>query len=879
MSAEQVVQDIRLQAVQRAIDASRPDLLTFDIFDTLVFRRTDNPFDAFALIGERLKADGRLQGAMSPALFGVVRRDAETASRNRREELDGSCETDLHGIYECFPRWPLRADVTVADLVENEVAVERELLIPDLYVVSFLEAVKDTGLRVAAVSDIYFREPMLRDLLDLPRLGLLKDIEVYSSADLGFGKGSGLWKRTEEVLGVPADRIVHFGDNPVDDVKKATKAGVTACYFPQRDDALADVVGRERLLRETVARPGPAEARRSERPSGLQALRGKVVEGREAPRALEPYWRYGASVLGPVLSGFAQWVSREAAQAGVTRLACLMREGTLLAELIADAGPLDGTVLVPVPTWLNRHVGLAATLEASEDGLDRLLQGRSGLTLVEALRLLGLGLADVPALAGQAHTRLFDPTVRRALVEAVEGDATLRAKAGAHARELSGRIAEVLTAAADDSGPLWLVDLGWGGTIQADACTVLRANGSDVPVVGHYLATNAEAARRVAAGLDIRSFLLDAGTPDEVATLVLRSPEIIEQVTCDAVGTQLGLDADLRPVTAELDPATDGQRRQAKVVRQGIRDFHRAWLRYRGILPDRLPSLADAQAELLPILVRSVVSPTVEEAHCFGAWRHDEGRGSSREDALVGSDPELLITHAALDELQRLPMQDLYWPAGLVAQYEPELAPLAHAAATGTVPWRALSSFVGHAVIELGDAAGEEEDEPHVRELRTTARGNVLLRWQGEGADLRSLVLQLCKDPHVVRLDALTVELWEQGHEEPRVVHLANPGLALQVPIDRYVTAGHNVFAARAPGAAIRLDLHALRRQVVYRIDVTAAYGLLTTPGPLGGHVPFESERVQSLITTLEDMRASTSWKLTRPLRGAQRAVRRLGSP
>jgi FMN phosphatase YigB (HAD superfamily) len=879
MSAEQAIQDIRLQAVQAAIEGTRPDLLTFDIFDTLVFRRTDKPFDAFALIGLGLHADGRLLGAMSPSMFGVVRRDAEAVARERREELDGSHETDLHGVYECFPRWPLRGDVTVDDLVANEIAVERSLLVPDLDVVSFLEGVKETGLRVAAVSDIYFREPMLRELLQLPRLGpLLRDVEIFASADLGFGKGSGLWDRTEEVLGVPATRIVHFGDNPIDDVKKAKKAGVTACYFPQRDDALSDVVTRERLLRGSIARPGPAEARHRDDPSGLQAVRGKVVEGREVPLAHEPYWRYGASVLGPVLSGFAQWVAREAAAAGVSRLACLMREGTLLAELIGDAGPLEGTVLVPVPTWLNRHVGLASTLEASEDGLDRLLHGRSGLTLVEALSLLGLGLTDVPALAGQAHTRLFDPTVRRALVEAVEGDKGLRAKAAAHARELSGRVADVLAASADASGALWLVDLGWGATIQADACEILRANGSDLTVVGHYLATNAGAARRVAEGLDVRSFLLDAGTNEALAALVLRSPEIIEQVTCDAVGTQLGLDADLRPITAQLDPATAGQRRQAEVVRQGVRDFHRAWLRYRGVVPDLLPSLAGAQAELLPILVRSVVSPTVEEAACLGGWRHDEGRGSNREDPLVGQDPELLITHGPLDELQRLPMQELYWPAGLVAQHKPEFAPLAQAAASGVVPWSALSSFVGHAVIELVDAAGGAELEPYVRELRTTANGNVLLQWQGEGSDLQSLALQLCKDPHVVRLDALEVKLWEQGSEEPRVVHLANPGLALQVPIDRYITAGHNVFAARAPGATIALDLHELRREVVYRIEVIAAYGLLITPGPLGGHIPFESERVERLSAVLDDMRGSTSWKLTRPLRGAQRAAKKLGS-
>lgn len=334
--------DPRLRAVADAVNATDAALVTFDVFDTLVFRKVDKPVDAFALVGGRLRDLGLLIAAMTPAMFGAVRARSERSGRERRAGIDGSGETDLRGIYDAFPRWPLAEGVTTDELVANELSVERDLLAADLEVVAFLEGVKKDGRRIAAISDTYFPKEALRDLLQLPRLTtLLEEVELHASCELGFGKGSGLWKRTEEMLGVVPERIVHFGDNPVDDVEKARAEGVVALLFAQRDEAPAAIKATEHRLRETVARPQSLELRNTIEPAGFAAMRGKVA-AHAHEQARRPYWLYGATVLGPVLSGFAQWVAREAAWAGMTRVGCLMREGTLLAELVSAAAAVEG---------------------------------------------------------------------------------------------------------------------------------------------------------------------------------------------------------------------------------------------------------------------------------------------------------------------------------------------------------------------------------------------------------------------------------------------------------------------------------------------------------------------------------------------------------
>lgn len=865
--------DPRLRTVAEAISACDPELVSFDIFDTLVFRKVDDPVDAFALVGNRLRELGLLSAAMTPMMFGKLRAETEGVARRRRAAVDGSSETDLLGIYEAFPRWPFTQPVTTEQLAANELHVERTLLVADLDVVAFLEEVKEGGRRIAAVSDIYFREKMLRELLCLPRLTtLLEDVEMHVSCELGFGKSSGLWERTEEVLGVEAGRIVHFGDNPVDDVEKARARGVTAVAFPQRDAALARIKATERRLRETAARPQLLEYRNTLAPSGLYAMRGKIAARAQASQARRPYWLYGATVLGPVLSGFAQWVAREAAQAGMSRVGCLMREGTLLAQLVTAAAACEGHELEAVPSWLNRHVGLAATLGGSEDPVGRLLEGRTGLTVGEGLALLGIALEDAPELAGQARTRLHDPTVRKMFEQAVDGHPDRREKAAAHGRLVAGRAAQVLQAAADPSGRLWLVDLGWGASIQADAVDLLRRQGYELHVTGLYVVTNDSALSRVAAGLDVRSFLLDSGSAAGLVDLIIRSPEIIEQVTCAAVGTQRGIDERLEPVTAQLDPRTHEQRLDADAVRAGICAFHDTWMTYRGVVPDGLPSLADAQADLVPVLVRSVIAPTIEEARLFGDWRHDEGRGSAIEDPLASVEHERLATHASGDQLQALPMRDLYWPAGLIARYEPDHAPLVQAAATGLVDWKALSTEVGHASFGAVDAV-EAERRPHeVEALRANQRGNVLLSWACEGADLREVTVQLCREPHVVRLDGLELRLWEQGAKGPRVVRLAAEDLPLSVPRENYAAIGHNVLVARTSGASLTMDLLALREQVISRCQLVARFGLLRIPAPLGGRLPLDDET----DGVVRAMKQSVSWRVTAPLRRAADAGRRV---
>ena len=113
------------------------------------------------------------------------------------------------------------------------------------------------------------------------------------------------------------------------------------------------------------AEPRPVGGHGSTLLPELTALRGKVAvraDGQALPPALQPFWRTGALVLGPVFTGFAEWVQERAAEHRLKRLFCFMREGEFLTGLVDRAGAALELPARCEKLWLNRETLAAATL-------------------------------------------------------------------------------------------------------------------------------------------------------------------------------------------------------------------------------------------------------------------------------------------------------------------------------------------------------------------------------------------------------------------------------------------------------------------------------------------------------------------------------------
>jgi FMN phosphatase YigB (HAD superfamily) len=887
--AERRANDTRLTAAWSALEDPSIAVVTADVFDTLVFRTVRKPVDAFALVGARLAERGLLAPRLPADSFQGLRREGEKAARKRRHAAAGTHEVTIREIYEAFPGWARAGELH--ELIATEVEVEREVCVPDLEIAALLLAAQEAGKRIVLVSDNYLGASHLRTILSQPPLGGLQLQEVFCSCDHRTGKGGDLWPIVIDALGVRPEQILHLGDNEQDDVERPSELGIRAVFYEQRpEESEATLAAERRLVTPADARPLPRGV-----PAGgdfgLTALRGKVLgTAWDVPTGMYPYWEYGASVLGPALSGFATWVAREARALGFTKVNCLMREGTFLAELVraaVEAHRAPGDVPLDVaPLWLNRHTCMVASIgDLATEDLERVYKGRSALTLRQLLTLLGLTTADVPVLARHADTRMADPTVRDILAAELE-DEELRAKAWAHARRQRGRVVSLLEQASDPDGRALLVDLGWGASIQELANRALRAAGSETYTTGFYLLTHEGATQRMVEGAEIYSFLADSGGPHDLTHMVMRSPEILEQICTADVGSQLGLTEDLEPITEPLDPRLEQQRREIRWVRRGARAFHDLLNEYASALPGRLGDVADARPQLLAQVARAILLPTPREAALFGDWQHDEGRGSSGLEAVAGPERLDLASHATPRQLLESSMSTVYWPFGLTGRASEHHAATMGALATGLLPWEATESDAGLGWAELRalrgwwghDEDGAENEPPKAgTHAMRNISGNSLLMLSLNAPDIQVVELIPGFRSHLLRLDFLRLRLWEQERATPTEVVIADAERSAAPYAQGYVELVHNTFGAPGAAGSFVIDLGPLRSGVVHTVEVEAGFAAMPVPAPVGEKLQHQVDAAEldSARRTIAGLQSSLSWRVTKPLRAAKGAARR----
>jgi FMN phosphatase YigB (HAD superfamily) len=639
--------DPRLAPVLDALERRAISALSLDFFGTLWQRAVPHPTAVFAHAAALMSRAGVLPRGTDPRLYLHLRARAE--ARARRGAPGG--EVPLAAIHEALPRTLLGSHpARRAAAASLERAAEAELGAVDPAVAALARRARERGVKVAITSDTYLSPDDLLALLAGGGAGFTPDLVVTSSA-AGRNKVGGLHLTVAAALGLAPSRLAHLGDDLDADVIAARRAGLAAFHLAARDEELRVAAAREDALLDD---PGAPDA-------GLSWLRGRAAARAAGGSALPEHARLGAAFLGPVLAGFADFVADALLEGGHPGAVFLLREGPFLAELVGAALDARGAALRLSPLWISRQAAFRAALaELSEASLRAALERRERPTVAEFLRALGAppgAPALPPDLLGERMER--EAVVGRVLDALLAPPVRARLEAGA-ARQRA-LLAAHLARAAPWRGPVALVDLGWGATIQGLVARALRAHGAPRPLLGLYLAATPRAAEAALEGGEVRGFLASPGRHDAAAEVVARSPELLEQACLHPVGSTLswtrGPGGAPEPVLAARapDPAGDAER---EAVREGVRRFqaeHLALARRRfGPIP-----AARARAILLRLLVR----PSAAEAALLGGWRHDDNFGSA------GCAP---IARAAPDLAGRAPAalwadRGLYWPGGAAA--------------------------------------------------------------------------------------------------------------------------------------------------------------------------------------------------------------------
>lgn len=760
--------DVRLRTAWSMVSTEGVDVLSLDVFDTLLWRAVPVPTDAFYLLGQRLERAGLMPADISPAGFSRLRVAAEEQARERAKERRNSTECRLAEIYEVLGAALPGADAH--ELIAHEIAVERDLCRPDLGVADLARLTGKLGKRVVLVSDTYFSADHLATLLDQPGIGDLPISKIFTSSDMGVGKTDGLIDRALHAIGADPRRTVHVGDNEAADVRAAKRAEATGLLYSKLTPDLKTIIRREGML------PAGATLDAVQGDYGIEALRARAghrAESEDIPEPLRPYWTSGATVFGPAFTGFAEWVDKRASELGVDRVFCLMREGEFLGELINQARPgAIGSVRAEV-IWMSRQVAACAAMLASDRAsLERVLVRRTQPTPRELATQLGFPLEMLPELADIAGTRLFTQELIDRVFEAIERNGPVRARIVQHAAAVRERVLRYLDERLPrDAKRVVIVDIGWRGTIQGMLADLLKAVGRDVELVGLYLITNQGAVEQRLRGVRVEGYLGDLGEPAGLLAPIIRSPEIIEQICMSDVGSLVSLADDLSAVTADVRMPR-AQVAQKSAVQQGILAFQREWLR-NAEANDGIGALTEPVPRQLVLrsVARFLSRPTRDEALLFGAWSHDDNFGSEAHERLAGAGSLEEIRYLSPLQLHQMTMADLYWPTGVAAVADEGLATELALAGDGLVDPEQVSPPASSGAFEIFPDEGEgfRADAKLECVPRLTQSGLASVRWAVQVRRLRGLRIDLGTNRGLIRVDWLELRLHGVGVDAPEL--------------------------------------------------------------------------------------------------------------
>ena len=499
-------------------------LLCVDVFNTLLFQDADLDAVVLSAMAVEIPKLLRREGAAESCLA----QDWPAEMIRHRTRLcmagEGRPEVPRREVYAAILAAAGLSD-NVAELTDELIAFELafhcRLTWRNEELTSLLEAARQRGVRIVAVSDSYLGAAELRVLLLAHGLPALD--QIYASCEQGADKFHGdLFRRVLAAEGVPATHTLHVGDRLTADVWAPRWCGIAAlhCRFGQTPPPLA-----------------PADA--------------------------DIAYRFGHEVLGPVFSTFAKLLTREVRHRGWQRLAFIARDGDLLREVMRRW--LDAQPSRPQPVLDYIYLSRRATALAASRRIDA-----AALTQQQEIRAPGSLLARTLAFHGLAAQvlpdNIDDPRFQAAVAEAAAAQTEL--------------LADYLNQerlGTDDT--TLLVDIGWRASIQQALNRAFAGASAFKPLPACYLGLWADTAKLPAApamgllGDRFRRRSLWESAPWQAAFL-------LEPICRAAHGTVLGYARDaagwVQPQLDENSPtrlAELGAQSQADAIRQGLLDY------------------------------------------------------------------------------------------------------------------------------------------------------------------------------------------------------------------------------------------------------------------------------------------------------------------
>ena len=403
----------------------KAQIISFDIFDTLLVRNVCEPNKIFDLIEEIY------------ALDGFCERRIAAAEKARRNSKNG--EATIWDIYANLQEDP-----------QIEFGMESRYLQANSEIKKIYDWGKENKKTIIAVSDMYMPAEFLGNILE--KNGIFVD-RLFVSCEEKCNKASGeLFDVVAKKCGVQAKDIVHIGDSWKSDFISPIKHGWRAIHYKKTKQK--------------------------------QSIVSCIVNNNKTDNY---FFNMGYSIMGPLVAGFVKWLKEELNNNQIENVIFLARDGKILKEAYeeiygkkADYAYISRQAINTCVLWMQPDFENIKThvIRTEHTTIGKFIKrlGLEARDFENEIKKNGLTIND-----SFSDVDLWKDSRVRALYEAIKRKVVDNSKE--QYQFFISYIAQFI-----HSSKVALVDLGWKGTIQ-DRLTELLFSAEqykNIQICGYY---------------------------------------------------------------------------------------------------------------------------------------------------------------------------------------------------------------------------------------------------------------------------------------------------------------------------------------------------------------------------------------------------------
>ena len=257
-------------ALKQLIDKN--NIISFDIFDTLILRNIFQPTDIFRILAKFAKDEFDIDNFFQKRVEG---------EKKARDKVKNS-EADFQEIYDEVEKL---CGCNIEKIKQMELQLEMEFSVINPYMMEIWKYASEQKKTIIFISDMYLSSDFIKKLL---KKNGYKVEHLYVSNEYRKNKGSKeLYELVGQELNCKKTNWLHIGDNEYSDYKQAKEFGINAYHYKNVSTYYEGT--KELSISESVL-------------IGIQ--NNYLYNGIQ-----ENYWnKFGAKNAFPIYFGFAKWL-------------------------------------------------------------------------------------------------------------------------------------------------------------------------------------------------------------------------------------------------------------------------------------------------------------------------------------------------------------------------------------------------------------------------------------------------------------------------------------------------------------------------------------------------------------------------------------------